>query len=183
MACLIILYKYPFHADAHKRDTNNLIHIVINTLEAQDHICKGPKVGLPKRASMVSLFGDSFAVGPGDTYTRSGRQRQTVSREADFVSLDFKHCKDTGEKREEKEKDEKQSETNDDLRQLSETPFADFAGVSSSERLLPSSTPTQDQPAFTVGARRVIPSTSLEEDKSGAEGVPGPRPRDEEVRV
>ena len=62
----------------------------------------------------------------------------------------------------EKEKDEKQSETNQNVRQLSETPLADSGGVNSSERLLPSSTPIQDLPAF---ARRVVPSTSSEEDK------------------
>lgn len=64
--------QYPFHADAHKRDTKNLIHVVINTLDAQDHICKGPKEGLPKRASVASLFGDSLTVGLGDASTRPG---------------------------------------------------------------------------------------------------------------
>ena len=66
--------QYPFHADAHKRDTKNLIHVAINTLEAQDHICKRPKEGLPKRASVASLFGDSLAAGPGDVSTRSGKE-------------------------------------------------------------------------------------------------------------
>ena len=66
--------QYPFHADAHKRDTKNLIHVVINTLEAQDHICKRPKEGQPKRASVASLFGDSMASGPGDASTRSGNR-------------------------------------------------------------------------------------------------------------
>ena len=66
--------QYLFHADAHKRDTKNLIHVVINTLEAQDHICKRPKEGLPKRASVASLFGDSLAAGPGDTSTRPGNR-------------------------------------------------------------------------------------------------------------
>lgn len=78
---------------------------------------------------------------------------------------------------EEKEKDEKQSETIDNSRKVSETPLTDVAVVSSSERLLPSSTPIQDLPAFPSGARRVIPSTSREEDKpverTGAEGAPG----------
>jgi len=63
------------------------------------------------------------------------------------------------------------------LRKISETPLTDPAVVSSSERLLPSSTPIQDLPAFPSGARRVIPSTSGEEDKpverTGAEGAPG----------
>lgn len=63
------------------------------------------------------------------------------------------------------------------MRKVSETPLVDLAGVSSSERLLPSSTPIQDLPAFPSGARRVIPSTSREEDKpvekTGAEEAPG----------
>ena len=70
----IFTLQYPFHTDAHKRDTKNLIHVVINTLEAQDHICKRPKEGLPKRASVASLFGDSVAAGPGDASTRSGNR-------------------------------------------------------------------------------------------------------------
>ena len=63
---------------------------------------------------------------------------------------------------EEKEKDEKQSETNDDLRPLSEIRIADTGGVSSSERLLPSSTPIQDVSAF---GRTVVPGSSREEKK------------------
>ena len=63
---------------------------------------------------------------------------------------------------EEKEKDEKQSETNDNFRPLSEAQLGDTADVSSSERLLTSSTPIQDPPAF---ARRVAPGTSRDEDK------------------
>lgn len=63
---------------------------------------------------------------------------------------------------EEKEKDEKQSETNEDLRQLSEIRIADTGGVSSSERLLLSSTPIQDISAF---GRTVVPGSSREEDK------------------
>ena len=55
--------------------------------------------------------------------------------------------------------------------------MTDLGAVSSSERLLPSSTPIQDPPAFPSGAQRVIPSTSREEDKpverTGAEGAPG----------
>lgn len=78
---------------------------------------------------------------------------------------------------EEKEKDEKQSETSDTLPKSSESPFADVGGVSSSERLLPSSTPIQDLPVFAGGARRVVPSTSREEDKplekTGTETVSG----------
>ena len=74
---------------------------------------------------------------------------------------------------EEKEKDEKLSETIDNSRKVSETPLVDLAA----ERLLPSSTPIQDLPACQSGARRVIPSTSREEDKpvekTGAEGTPG----------
>lgn len=62
------------------------------------------------------------------------------------------------------------------MRKVSETPLTDLAAVSSSERLLPSSTPIQDLPAFPSGARRVIPSTSREEDKpverTGAEAAP-----------
>ena len=72
----------------------------------------------------------------------------------------------------EKDKDEKQSETHDDLRQLPETHLVDFGGVSSSERLLPSSSSIQDTPAFTAGVRRVIPVTGREED-TAAEGAPG----------
>lgn len=63
---------------------------------------------------------------------------------------------------EEKEKEEKQSETNDNLRPLSEAQLVDTGDVSSSERLLPSSNPIQDPPAF---ARRVVPGTSRDEDK------------------
>ena len=63
---------------------------------------------------------------------------------------------------EEKEKDEKQSETNDNLRPISEVQLVDTGEVNSSERLLPSSTPIQDPPAF---ARRVVPGTSRDEDK------------------
>lgn len=89
----------------------------------------------------------------------------------------FSTAKTHEKSEEEKEKDEKQSETNDNLRKSSETPFADLGGVSSSERLLPSSTPIQDLPVFAGGARRVVPSTSREEDKplekTGAEAVPG----------
>lgn len=75
----------------------------------------------------------------------------------------------------EKEKDEKLLEGNQDVRLLSETPFANAGGVNSSERLLPSSTPIQDLPAF---ARRVLPSTSSEEEKGsesriGFDGQPG----------
>ena len=63
---------------------------------------------------------------------------------------------------EEKEKDEKQSETNDNLRPISEVQLVDTGEVNSSERLLPSSTPIQDPPAF---VRRVVPGTSRDEDK------------------
>ena len=89
----------------------------------------------------------------------------------------FSSAKTQEKGEEEKEKDEKQSETNDNLRKSSETPFVDFRGVSSSERLLPSSAPIQDLPVFAGGARRVVPSTSREEDKplekTGAEPLPG----------
>ena len=76
---------------------------------------------------------------------------------------------------EEKEQDEKQPEAADCLRQLSDIQLADAGGVSSSERLLPTSTPIQDAPAF---ARRVVPGTIHEEDKEienkiRAEGQPG----------
>ena len=89
----------------------------------------------------------------------------------------FSTAKTQEKSEEEKERDEKQSETIDNLRKVSETPLTDLAAVSSSERLLPSGTPIQDLPAFPSGARRVIPSTSREEDKpaerTGAEGAPG----------
>lgn len=82
----------------------------------------------------------------------------------------------TREKNEdEKEKDEKQSETIDNLRKVSENPLVDLAA--SSERLLPSSTPIRDLPAVTSGTQQVIPGTSREEDKpaekTGAEGASG----------
>lgn len=64
--------QYPFHADTHKRNTKNLILVVLNTLEAQDHVCKGPKENFPKRASVASIFGESFAVGTGDTAVGPG---------------------------------------------------------------------------------------------------------------
>ena len=63
---------------------------------------------------------------------------------------------------EEKEKDEKQPDTNDDLRPLSETQLADVGDTSSSERLLSSSLPSQDLPTF---AKSVTPENSREEDK------------------
>ena len=63
--------QYPFHEDAHKRDTKNLIHVVLNTLDAQEHTCKGPKEGFPKRASVASLFGESLTLG-GEMTSRSG---------------------------------------------------------------------------------------------------------------
>lgn len=63
---------------------------------------------------------------------------------------------------EEKEKDEKQPDTNDDLRPLSETQLADVGDTSSSERLLSSSLPSQDLPALT---KSVTPENSREEDK------------------
>ena len=72
--CFCFSFQYPFHADSHKRDTKNLIQVVINTLEAQDHVCKGPREGFPKRASVASLFGESFSVGPGDASIRSGNK-------------------------------------------------------------------------------------------------------------
>ena len=64
--------QYPFHTDTHKRNTKNLILVVLNTLEAQDHVCKGQKEGFPKRASVASLFGESFTVGSGETGIGSG---------------------------------------------------------------------------------------------------------------
>lgn len=73
----------------------------------------------------------------------------------------------------EKDKDEKLSETNDDLRRLPETHLVEFGGVSSSERLLSSSSSTQDMSAFTGGARRSVPASSREGDKAGGEGTPG----------
>ena len=63
---------------------------------------------------------------------------------------------------EEKEKDEKQPDTNDDLRPLSETQLADVGDTNSSERLLSSSLPSQDLPTF---AKSVTPENSREEDK------------------
>lgn len=63
---------------------------------------------------------------------------------------------------EEKEKDEKQPDTNDDLRSLSERQLPDVGDTSSSERLLSSSLPSQDLPAF---AKSVTPENSREEDK------------------
>ena len=63
---------------------------------------------------------------------------------------------------EEKEKDEKQPDTNDDLRPLSETQLADVGDTSSSERLLSFNLPSQDLPAF---AKSVTPENSQEEDK------------------
>lgn len=73
----------------------------------------------------------------------------------------------------EKDKDEKLSEANDDLRRLPETHLVEFGGVSSSERLLSSSSSTQDMSAFTGGARRSVPASSREGDKAGGEGTPG----------
>lgn len=67
-----ISFQYPFHADTHKRNTKNLILVVLNTLEAQDHVCKGPKENFPKRASVASIFGESFVVGTGDTAVGPG---------------------------------------------------------------------------------------------------------------
>lgn len=52
---------------------------MINTLEAQDHICKKPKEGLPKRTSVASLFGDSLTVGTGEMASRSGKSLITRS--------------------------------------------------------------------------------------------------------
>ena len=63
---------------------------------------------------------------------------------------------------EEKEKDEKQPDTNDDLRPLSETQLADVGDTNSSERLLSSSLPSQDLPTF---AKSVTPENSREDDK------------------
>ena len=61
------------------------------------------------------------------------------------------------------------------MRKVSENPLVDLAA--SSERLLPSSTPIQDLPAFPSGTQQLIPGTSREEDKpaekTGAEGAPG----------
>ena len=73
----------------------------------------------------------------------------------------------------EKDKDEKLSETNHDLRRLPETNLNEFGGVSSSERLLSSSSSTQDMSAYTGGAFRSIPASRREEDKAGGEGTPG----------
>jgi len=78
--------QYPFHADAHKRDTKNLIYVVINTLEAQDHICKRPKESLPKRSSVASLYGDSLVAGPGDASTRSGNRTSTKIKIQNLIS-------------------------------------------------------------------------------------------------
>ena len=64
---------------------------------------------------------------------------------------------------EEKEKDEKQPDTNDDLRPLSETRLADVGDTSSSERLLSSSLPSQDLPAF---AKSATPENSREDKVS-----------------
>lgn len=92
-----------------------------------------------------------------DDKTKRFPERQISSPSAFSTGI---KAKETIE--EEKEKDEKESQTNDDLRPLSDVQLADSGGVSSSERLLPSSTPIQDLPAF---ARRVVPSTIREDDK------------------
>ena len=77
--CVCHSLQYPFHADAHKRDTKNLVHVAINTLEAQNHVCKGYKEGLTKKPSMASLLGESFAVGTGEGLTRSGENSAIAS--------------------------------------------------------------------------------------------------------
>ncbi|XP_074630271.1 protein unc-79 homolog isoform X2 [Acropora palmata] len=190
MALLIILYKYPFHMEAHKLDTKNLIHVVLNTLDAQNHVCEGPREGVPKRSSVASIFGDSLNVGPGEWSGRSETPGSPVIRHSNAdkrlsVSVINKSRDENEEKRlperqtsspsafslgsktkesleEEKEKDEKQPDTNDDLRPLSETQLADVGDTSSSERLLSFNLPSQDLPAF---AKSVTPENSQEEDK------------------
>ncbi|XP_067032005.1 protein unc-79 homolog isoform X2 [Acropora muricata] len=190
MALLIILYKYPFHTEAHKLDTKNLIHVVLNTLDAQNHVCEGPREGVPKRSSVASIFGDSLNVGPGEWSGRSETPGSPVIRHSNAdkrlsVSGINKSRDENEEKRlserqtsspsafslgsktkesleEEKEKDEKQPDTNDDLRPLSETQLADVGDTNSSERLLSSSLPSQDLPTF---AKSVTPENSREEDK------------------
>ena len=63
---------------------------------------------------------------------------------------------------EEKEKDEKQPDTNAGLRRLSETQLAYVGDTGSSERLLSSSLPSQDLPAF---AKSLTPENNQEEGK------------------
>lgn len=92
-----------------------------------------------------------------DDKTRRFTERQISSPSAFSTG---NKAKETIE--EEKEKDEKQSKTNDNLRPISEVQLVDTGEVNFSERLLPSSTPIQDPPAF---ARRVVPGTSRDEDK------------------
>lgn len=47
---------------------------MLNTLDAQNHVCEGPKEGVPKRSSVASIFGDSLCVGPGEWSGRSGNR-------------------------------------------------------------------------------------------------------------
>ncbi|XP_048586447.1 protein unc-79 homolog isoform X2 [Nematostella vectensis] len=60
LAVLIILYKYPFHEDSHRRDTRNLIAVVLNTLESQNHKCPGPRSAQVKRQSLSLLDLDTL---------------------------------------------------------------------------------------------------------------------------
>ena len=85
-------------------------------------------------------------------------ERQTSSPSA--FSHGLKTTKESVQ--EEKEKDEKQSHTNDSLRLFADAQLADPRGASSSELLLPSGTLTQIPPAFT---KRVTPGRSQDEDK------------------
>ncbi|XP_068682061.1 protein unc-79 homolog isoform X2 [Montipora foliosa] len=191
MALLIILYKYPFHTEAHKLDTKNLVHVVLKTLEAQNHVCDGPKEGFQKRGSVASIFAEAMTIGAGEIASRAETPGSPVilqstddrplslsstnkSRDEDRVKRlperqtsspsAFSHgLKTTKESvQEEKEKDEKQSHANDGLRLFADAHLADPRGASSSELLLPSGTPIQIPPAFT---KRVTPGRSQDEDK------------------